>query len=214
MSPIHLPLFTLALLFFRLKQARHNPWLCNGYSFCLEHSFSKYPWLTPSVLWGLYPKDTFPWKPSLTTVPKFQPILLTFNIFCLAFCFPVSSLPNTSYAWMLSRFSCVRLCDLMDCSPPGSSVLRDSLGKNTGLGCHALLQGIFLTQGSNLHLLCLLHWQAGSLPLVLCGKCQYILYLTKLYLIICLSPRKHTTPKPGFLYLFTDDINWNKKFTK
>ena len=34
--------------------------------------------------------------------------------------------------------------------------------KNTGMGCHLLLQGIFLTQGSNLHLL---HWQAGSLPL-------------------------------------------------
>ena len=40
----------------------------------------------------------------------------------------------------------------------------DSSGKNTGVGCHALLQGIFLTQGSNLHLLCLLHWQAGCLP--------------------------------------------------
>ena len=31
----------------------------------------------------------------------------------------------------------------------------DSLGKNTGVGCHALLQGIFLTQGSNLHLMSL-----------------------------------------------------------
>ena len=39
-------------------------------------------------------------------------------------------------------------------------------GKNIGMRCHALLQGIFQTQGSNLHLLCLLHWQAGSLPLV------------------------------------------------
>ena len=39
-------------------------------------------------------------------------------------------------------------------------------GKNTGAGCHALLQGVFLTQGSNLSLLCLLHWQTGSLPLV------------------------------------------------
>ena len=38
-------------------------------------------------------------------------------------------------------------------------------GKNTGVGCHFLLQGIFLTQGSNSHLLHLLHWQAGSLPL-------------------------------------------------
>ena len=33
------------------------------------------------------------------------------------------------------------------------------------MGCRGLLQGIFLTQGSNLSLLCLLHWQAGSLPL-------------------------------------------------
>ena len=42
----------------------------------------------------------------------------------------------------------------------------DAPGKNTGVGCHALLPGIFRTQGSNLHLLCLLRWQAGSLPLV------------------------------------------------
>ena len=37
----------------------------------------------------------------------------------------------------------------MDCSPPGSSVHGDSPGKNTGVGCHTLPQGIFLTQGSN-----------------------------------------------------------------
>ena len=41
----------------------------------------------------------------------------------------------------------------------------DSPGKNTAVGCHFLLQGIFPTQGSNPHLLHLLHWQAGSLPL-------------------------------------------------
>ena len=35
----------------------------------------------------------------------------------------------------------------------------DSSGKNTGVGCHALLQEIFPTQGSNHHLLCLLHWR-------------------------------------------------------
>ena len=40
--------------------------------------------------------------------------------------------------------------------------LWDSPDKNTGMGCHALFQGIFLTQESNLHLLHLLHWQAGS----------------------------------------------------
>ena len=37
--------------------------------------------------------------------------------------------------------SCPTLCDPMDCSPPGSSVHGDSPGKNTGGGCHALLQG-------------------------------------------------------------------------
>ena len=35
-------------------------------------------------------------------------------------------------------------------------------GKSTGAGCHFLLQGIFLTQGSNPRLLHLLHWQRGS----------------------------------------------------
>ena len=39
----------------------------------------------------------------------------------------------------------------------------DSPGKNTGVGCHALLQGISPTQGSNPGLL---HWQVGSLLLV------------------------------------------------
>ena len=44
---------------------------------------------------------------------------------------------------------CPILCDPMDCSPPGSSARGDSPGKNTGVGCHARLQGIFLTQGLN-----------------------------------------------------------------
>ena len=46
----------------------------------------------------------------------------------------------------------------------------DSPGKNTGVGCCTLPQGIFLTQGSNPCLLCLLHWEAGSLPLAPPGK--------------------------------------------
>ena len=41
------------------------------------------------------------------------------------------------------------LCDPVDWSPPGSSVHANSPGKNTGMGCHAHLQGIFLTQASN-----------------------------------------------------------------
>ena len=43
--------------------------------------------------------------------------------------------------------SCLTLCDPMDCSPPGSSVHGLSPGKNTGVGCHALLQGIFPNPG-------------------------------------------------------------------
>ena len=56
-----------------------------------------------------------------------------------------------------SFLSCPTLCDPMDYSPPG---------KNTGVTC----RGIFLAKGSKLHLLCLLHWQASSLPLTPCGK--------------------------------------------
>ena len=57
-------------------------------------------------------------------------------------------------------------CDPRDCSLPGSFCPWDSSGKNTGVavGCCALLQGIFPTQGSNPHLLQLLH-------------CRWILYL-------------------------------------
>ena len=40
--------------------------------------------------------------------------------------------------------SCPTLCDPVDSSPPGSSVHGDSPGKNTGAGCHFLLQGIIV----------------------------------------------------------------------
>ena len=45
--------------------------------------------------------------------------------------------------------SCSTLCDPMYCSLPGSSVHGDSLSKNIGVGCHALLLWVFPTQGSN-----------------------------------------------------------------
>ena len=84
-------------------------------------------------------------------------------------------------AWVKVAQSCPTPYDPMDCSPPGSFVHGISPGKNTGVGCRALLQGIFSTQGSNLHLLCLLHWQVSSSPLappgrrnasLLTAKCQ------------------------------------------
>ena len=66
--------------------------------------------------------------------------------------------------------SCPTLCNLMDCSPPGSSVHGIFQARNTGVGCYFLLQGIFPTQGLNPSLLCLLHWQVDSLPLEPLGK--------------------------------------------
>ena len=67
------------------------------------------------------------------------------------------------------------LCNSMDWSPPGFSVhgiLQARVLGAGGGGCHALLQEIFQTQGSNLHLLCLLHWQVGYLPPAPPGKPQ------------------------------------------
>ena len=74
--------------------------------------------------------------------------------------------------------TCLILCDPVGCSPPGSSVHGDSRGKNTGKGCRALLQGLFLTQGLNLHLSHLLHWWVGSLPLLPLGKHLFMLFVT------------------------------------
>ena len=61
-----------------------------------------------------------------------------------------------SVSWFMSACvhakslqSCLTLWDTMDHSLLVSSLLCDSPGKNTGVGCHALLQGIFPTQGSN-----------------------------------------------------------------
>ena len=65
----------------------------------------------------------------------------------------ISILPQNfrllSHVLFLVAQLCQTLCDLMDCSLPGSSVHGDSPGKNTGVGCNVLLQGILLTQGSN-----------------------------------------------------------------
>ena len=60
-----------------------------------------------------------------------------------------------SYVCVPVLQSCLTLCDPMDreaCQDPW-----DSPGKNAGVNCHALVQGIFPTQGSKPRLLCLLH---------------------------------------------------------
>ena len=56
---------------------------------------------------------------------------------------------------------CPALCDPIAWIPSDSLRPWDFPGKNTGVGCHFLLQGSFLTRGLNPCLLYLLHWQAG-----------------------------------------------------
>ena len=66
--------------------------------------------------------------------------------------------------------SCLTVCNSTDYSPSGSSVHRDSPGKNTEMGCGPSSKGIFPIQRWKPHLLHLQHWQVGSRPLVPPGK--------------------------------------------
>ena len=74
-------------------------------------------------------------------------------------------------ACVQSHFSRVRLLatpwTIAHQAPLSTGFSRQEI---TGVGYHALLWGIFLTQESKLYLLCLLHWQESSLPLVPPGK--------------------------------------------
>ena len=65
-------------------------------------------------------------------------------------------------SWLCAAPSCLTLCNPADCSRQASQYMGFSSQENWR-GCHALLQAIFLTQESNLHLLDLLH-------------CRWILY--------------------------------------
>ena len=84
--------------------------------------------------------------------------------------------------------SCPTPCDSMDCSPPGSSVHGIPQARILEWVAMPLVQGIFLTQGSNLCLLRLLHWQTGSLSLV------HWEYIHGQFHICFLHPRNHSEP--------------------
>ena len=79
--------------------------------------------------------------------------------------------------YVLSRVGL--FCNLMDCSLTDISVHGIFQTGIPGVGCHAHLQRIFLTQESNLCLLCLLHWQADSLPLCYLGSNAQDTYFKK-----------------------------------
>ena len=88
-----------------------------------------------------------------------------------------TSLPDVkwlTFPSICAMFSCSVVSDsLRPHGPQPARILCPGHfpGKNAGMGCHFLLQGIFLTQGSNLHLL---HWQADSLPLCHLGSPYYV----------------------------------------
>ena len=82
---------------------------------------------------------------------------------------------------MLICFSYVRLCD-PGLQPARLLCLWDSSGKNTGVGCHALLQEILPTQGLNPCLLCLLHYVLFCILVIL-------FYLFMAVLGLCSTPR-------------------------
>ena len=126
------------------------------------------------------------------------------------FFFPTDFLFSILHSCSIAQ-SCPTICDPMDCSPPSSSLLGISQARI--LEAVAISRGIFLTQGSNLCLWRLLHWQADSLLNLLnyCSTNSLLLFTVNAYLGVLtslLTPASHTqrlplSPLPFFLrYVF------------
>ena len=125
--------------------------LCCWPSFCLEPSCPSYLSLSSFSSSTSLSK----WCLKIATFSASHPFFPSHTRILLCVFFSVSKAPFSLWPNMKS---CVgrsvvshSLCDPVDCSPPGSSSWN-SPGKNTGMGSHSLLQGIFPTQGSNLGL--------------------------------------------------------------
>ena len=96
---------------------------------------------------------------------------------------------------MLSHFSCVQLFVTLWSVAHQAFLSLYSLGKNTGVGCCVLLQGILPIQGLNLRLLYLLHWQVSSLPLASPKKAPDSSYLNLNLNSILLALKFSTYPQ-------------------
>ena len=109
------------------------------------------------LLQGIFP--TQEWNPCLLSLLHWQADSLSLNhLGSLNYIYKsISNLGKVSVCSVMSDFS--RPHGLQ---PARLLCLWNFPGKNTGVGCHFLLQGIFPTQGLNPHLLSLLHWQADS----------------------------------------------------
>ena len=116
-------------------------------------------------------------------------LFITLSMSCLnLLCFTFSH----DAVLCLATQSCSTLCKSIDCSTPGFSFHGNSPGKNTGVGCHTFLQGIFPTQGLNpglLHCRWILYHQSHQ-------KSQYLVIglqkqsLMSLYFWICYSTQR------------------------
>ena len=111
---------------------------------CSSHTGHGWVWLIFEVPAELFPfQGDLPW-PAYHTHTYTHPT----KLFPLrAQCFLPSSISIIQNTNQMKSLGCVQLCNPIDCSLPGSSVHGIFPGKNTGVGCHSLLQGIFPNPG-------------------------------------------------------------------
>ena len=154
------------------RQGRHGSPTCGGQPEASVHSCHSTVSLRPGVPMTFLP-ELHPGFPALVSDTLILLHLDLHHTILRLHC-PLSFL----HTLCLVAESCLTLCDPMDCSPPDSSVHEDSPGKTTGVGCHALLQGIFPTQGWNPDPLIagrfFTIWATGKPICILCPlvKCQ------------------------------------------
>ena len=125
----------------------------------LQHT--RTPTLTHFPVLSLFINGTIIVSISWTRSNDFAPSFIHITRVCLCVCVSVCVL---SHVWLfVTPWTVVLQAPLsMGFSP----------GKNSGVDCHFLLQGVFPTQGWSLHLL---HWQADSLPLSHLGSPMLII---------------------------------------
>ena len=123
---------------------------------------------------------------SRSTSSQCQPDGIFWNLILLSREMSANMFSSSQRQWLCMRV-CVCVCTLSRVQlfgTPWTIAHRllgpwDSPDKNTGMGCHFLLQGIFPTQGSNSCILCLLHWQVDSWPFSHLGRqCFFIVFAT------------------------------------
>ena len=131
-----------------------------GHVFLNEMSVSIVVPLVNHLSWPLFigylaPTVKSPPHPMLPSAMKWVKIFSTCSVHITRVHWIVSVVSDSATLWMGAH---------------QAPCPRDSPGKNAGMGCWALLQGLSPTQGLNLPLFCLQHWQVGSLPLAPPGK--------------------------------------------